>query len=303
MKKFLCKAMCLFICIWIIDILAGQIFPYLISNAKGGDNKRNNYICNQTCEDILIFGSSRAIHHYNPTLFTDSTGASCYNCGQNGNGIILHYGRLKMIVERYHPKYIIYDITPGFDLLAGDDNHKYLNWLKAYYDRNGIAEIFESVDAMEKYKMMSNLYRYNSKFVQIVSDNLIPMQSVGIKGFRPLKGNLDSLKINRQRQERKISPNYDPLKLKYFQKLIEMTQKSRLIFVISPIWYGMDEATYRPIKELCEAYHIPFYNFANCPRYVHHDIYFRDGSHMNAYGADEFTKDLLSIITSELTLQ
>lgn len=32
--------MCLFVCIWIIDMLAGQIFPYLISNAKGGDNKR-----------------------------------------------------------------------------------------------------------------------------------------------------------------------------------------------------------------------------------------------------------------------
>ena len=66
---------------------------------------------------------------------------TCFNCGQNGNGIVLFYGWWKVISERYHPKMIIYDITTDFDLLAGD-NHKYLGWLKEAYDRNGVKEVF-----------------------------------------------------------------------------------------------------------------------------------------------------------------
>lgn len=155
MKRFFVKIIIFGVLVLAIDMAVGLIFPMLVSNAKGGDNKRNNYICNDTKEDILVFGSSRAIHHYNPEMISDSTGMTCYNCGQDGNGIILNHARLKIITERYAPKYIIYDVTPGFDLLAGDDNHKYLGMLRAYYDRNGIPGIFESVDQTEKYKMQS----------------------------------------------------------------------------------------------------------------------------------------------------
>lgn len=282
-----------------IDMAVGLIFPMLVSNAKGGDNKRNNYICNDTKEDILVFGSSRAIHHYNPEMISDSTGMTCYNCGQDGNGIILNHARLKIITERYAPKYIIYDVTPGFDLLAGDDNHKYLGMLRAYYDRNGIPGIFESVDQTEKYKMQSRMYRYNSRFVQMISDCIMPMQSLGIKGFRPLTGQLDETKIDTKTRKKALHPVFDSLKLEYFDKLIALAPRTKFIFVVSPIWYGMDERSLQPIKDLCEKHNVPFYDFSNDSKYVHNNIYFKDGVHLNAYGADEFTRDLMTRIKSD----
>ena len=299
MKKFIVKLACFFVVVAAIDYMAGIVFPYLVAHAKGGDNKRNNYICLETNEDILIFGSSRAIHHYHPTIISDSTGMTCYNCGQDGNGIILNYGRLLMIENRYHPKIIIYDVQNTFDLTAGEDNHKYLAWLKVYYDQEGIGDVFASVDSKEKYKMMSNMYRYNSKCVQIVSDCIHPMQPFGINGYRPLNEKMDSMKINRKASKSVSAPEWDDLKIAYIHRFIDLAKDSKLIFVMSPIWYGMDESQYEIIRTICRERNIPFYDFANNPKYVHHNEYFKDGSHMNSVGAEEFTKDLMLLLKKD----
>lgn len=220
---------------------------------------------------------------------------SCYNCGQDGNGIILNYGRYCMISQRYTPKIIIYDIIPSFDLLAGDDDHKYLKWLKAYYDRDGIPEIFESVDKTEKIKMMSNLYRYNSSFVQIVSDCVRPLQSSGQNGYRPLYGEMDRMKISKK-QKSSEPVRYDSLKLAYMEKFVNRCGDTRLVFVISPTWDGMDEDAYLPVERICRDKNILFVNFANNPKYIHNYRYFKDGAHLNSVGADEFTRDLMSVL-------
>lgn len=275
--------------------MAGLLFPFLVSNAKGGDNWRNNYICNDIKEDVLIFGSSRAIHHYNPNIICDSLNMSCYNCGQDGNGIILNYARYNLILQRYTPKLIIYDIQSSFDLISGDDNHKYLKWLKAYYDKDGIPQIFESVDKTEKFKMMSNLYRYNSSFIQIVSDCIHPQQSSGEKGFRPLLGEMDSMKISKK-TDFNTNVKYDSLKLKYINKFINANKNVMVVFVISPTWNGLDSSQYYPIKKICEENGLLFINFANDQKYMYNYKYFKDGAHLNSVGADEFTKDLMSIL-------
>lgn len=298
MKQFLIRIFIFACCLFAIDALAGVIFPNLVANAKGGDNWRNNYICNETKEEILIFGSSRAIHHYNPNIISDSLKMSCYNCGQDGNGIILNFARYNLILQRHAPQIIVYDVLPIFDLLSGDDNHKYLKWLKAYYDRKDIPQIFESVDKTEKIKMMSNLYRYNSSFVQIVSDCIHPLQSSGKKGFRPLYGEMDRMKISKKELNDDTTV-YDNLKLSYINKFIHANKNVKVIFVISPTWDGMDSSQYSPIQKICNDNGLLFINFADDQKYIHNYKYFKDGSHLNAVGADEFTKDLMKILKSK----
>lgn len=296
MKKFLLKVGVFFLVVLMFDILSGKVFSYLVSHAKGGDNGRNNYICNKTDEEILIFGSSRAIHHYNPVIISDSSGMSCYNCGQSGNGVILNYGRYQLICQRYHPKVLIYDVMPSFDLFVGD-NHQYLGYLRPYYDREGIFEVFESVDDTEKYKMMSQMYRYNSRFVQVISDYIHPLQSDGIKGFRPSHEEMDTMKISKRNKEK--APVYDSLKLKYVNKLVDESKDTKVIFVVSPYWDGMDTTSLIPIKTLCKSRTIKFIDYSNNPKYVHHNEYFKDGVHLNARGADEFSRDIIQELKSQ----
>lgn len=302
MKKFILKVSVFFLVVLVFDILSGKTFSYLADHAKGGVNKHYNYICNETNDDILVFGSSRARHHYNPIIISDSLGMSCYNCGQDANGIILYYGRYQLIRQRYHPKVLIYDIMPIFDLLVGADNHKYLKDLRPYYNRKGINDVFVSVDDMEKYKMTSQMYRYNSRFVQIISDYLHPLQDEGIKGFHPLYEEMDTMKISKRSKDKKEpDPIYDSLKIEYINKMVNESKDTKVIFIVSPCWDGMDTTSLAPVKTICQQRAIPFIDYSNNPKYIHHNEYFKDGTHLNARGADEFTRDIIQELKKIVT--
>lgn len=295
MKRFLIQIAVFFALLITIDRAAGFCFGYMSKHSKGGYVAHHNYITDGVNEDILIFGSSRANHHYNPQLFKDSLNLSCYNCGQEGNGIILYYGWWQIITERYHPKYLVYDIEPKFDLLRADDNHQFLGWLKESYDRANIRSIFYDVDKTECYKMNSMLYRYNSKFHQIIADYIHPIYVVKKNGFIPLVGELDTMKIKRSiAKEAEVIPQFDPLKINYLSKLVDNANGVKIIFTVSPIWYGLPTEYLEPIKTLCNQKGITLIDYSNNPKYLHNDYYFKDGRHLNSIGADEYTKDIIS---------
>ena len=98
------------------DFIIGSCMDYILANTVKGDYGRNNYISLQSHQSCLIFGSSRAIHHYNPDTIAHALNMSCYNCGEDGMGIITMFGRYLMIRQRYVPKLIIYDVVSGFDI-------------------------------------------------------------------------------------------------------------------------------------------------------------------------------------------
>ena len=299
MKRFLVKLALFFALIAIADVLCGFALDYFAQHAKSGFTLRDNYICDKLETDFLLMGSSRCIRHYNPQIITDSLGMSCYNSGQMGNGIILNYGRLRMIDERKKPSVVVYDVTPEFDIFIGDDNHRYLTWLKQHYERNGIAAIFESVDSSEKYKMTSQMYRYNSRFIELMTDFFHTLSDVRSDGFSPHKGELDRTKIKSDSIKEK-TPAIDNVKMEYVNKLIDELDGVKLFFVVSPSWYGMDSVRFQPIIEICQERDIPFIDFANHPKYVHQDVFFKDGNHLNERGANEFTKDLIGYLKNEL---
>lgn len=301
MKRFLLQ-ICLFFILMIgVDQLSGWGFNWLSEHAKGGYVAHHNYILENTKEDILIFGSSRAIHHYNPEIITDSTGLTCYNCGQDGNGIVLFDGWWDVINDRHRPKAIIYDLTPSFDILKGEDNHKYLGWLKEEYDHPGVKEIFKAVDETEQIKMQSKMYRFNSKFLQLIADNVHPIFAIEGNGFLPLKGAIDPMKVDKNH---KVNNDFvvDSLKLSLLDDFIQDSNGTKLYFVISPLWYGYSPALISYLNQFCQERSIQFYDYSNNPKYLHHNEYFKDGSHLNEYGANEFTKEIIGEIKKDLTM-
>ncbi len=291
MKTFLIKVFIFFCVIFFLDVLLGFAFNQMLSGAVGGNNGRINYICNHTNEELLVLGSSRANHHYNPKILTDSLGETCYNCGEDGNGIILNYGRILMMLQRYRPKMIIYDVAISFDLLK-NDNHKYLGKLKPYYEREHIKDVFCSVDKAEQWKMLSQLYRFNSSFLTIIADRFHPVSGMGIQGFCPLEGKMDMMKIHKD-EDRSKEYQFDSLKVDFINKFIDKLEGVKIVFVESPLWYGMDSLQLTPLREICRQRNIPLIDFSNNPKFVGNNEFFKDGSHLNSRGADEFTKDLI----------
>jgi len=299
MKRFIVRLLIFLVLMFILDRGFGMTMTYLQNHARGGYVGHHNYILQHANEDILIFGSSRAIHHYNPQILMDSLGMSCYNCGQDGNGIILFYGWWQIMKHRHVPKVIIYDVNPSFDLLVGEDNSKYLGWLRSEYDNAGVKEIFNDVDPTERFKMTSMMYRFNSKFLQNITDYIHPLYNISSNGFLPLKGKLNKMKIKQNKKSKRYKN--DELKLKYLSNFIKECKELnvKLIFVSSPIWYGRNEEQLQVVNDLCCKHGIPFYDYSNDKNFVKNDEFFKDGNHLNAHGADVFTSKLCSLVLYE----
>ena len=290
--KFVSKVVLFLLGLIVVDALVGVGARLLVAHAKGGDTGLNNYICHRMEEECIIFGSSRGMHHYDPNIITDSLGMSCWNCSLDGNGIILMFGRYKMLSARYTPKMLIYDVQTSFDLLEGD-NHTYLGGLRYYYDDPGIDSIFWSVDKTERLKMLSNCYRYNSQWLQLLSDNIRPLRSDD-KGYRPMDKTM-AYRPNRMMKKQKEQYRYDPLKLHYLERLVKACKANgtRLVFAISPQYDTHDDAVYQPLKSLCWRYGVPLLNHYCDRRFVDNADYFYDSVHMNRTGATRYTKMLV----------
>lgn len=221
MKKFLVNILIFFGIVAAVDFAAGKVFWYLQTKA-GGRTGAEYYACKESNEDVIIMGSSRASHHYVPQIITDSLGLSCFNAGQDGNGIILQYGRWKMLSERYTPKMVIYDINPGFDL-AENDNMAYVDRLKPFAGDRRVRDYIGEIFPMERLKLMSKMYRYNYKFIEMASDY---GRKTSNGGYLPLYGQIRQEVVDGY-EAQVSSLEYDEAKLKYLESLASECKRER----------------------------------------------------------------------------
>ena len=294
MKKFLAYTLLFITIVAVIDCGFGLTCRYLNSHAKGGDTRDRYYIAKQSSEEILMMGSSRMHHHYVPAIIEDSLHMSAYNCGVDGNGIILSYGYLLMITERYKPHMIIYDIS-GFDMYE-DDNKRYVDLLKQYYNDPGIIDILTSIDKKEKIRLFSSLYRYNSQFFTLLKDFLVSSSS-GQKGYAPINKESQEPPTDIYVNDNNFIP--DSLKLSYVRKFIEKCKMEgiQLIFCSSPFYGKTSESTYNdPIKAICSESNIPFLDFSEDEEINEDFRYFSDAVHLNEKGSILFTRKLVSAL-------
>lgn len=288
MKRYIYKIVLFFIIIAIIDKLCGVGMNYVNSHAKGGATKEYYDIINNTTADIIILGSSRAVHHYDPTIISDSLRMSCYNCGNDGNGILNMYGRFKLMSKRYNPQIVIYDVYPDNEYFSNNSNIKDLCGLKPFADSVEVLDIFRDYDKFEMVKLQSYLYRYNTSFFQLLNDYIRPEKSgLSIKGFRPMKGvvNYEPAQFVDYKGE------IDILKTRYLNKLIEDCKNSgtTLVFSVSPRLKAVSDSSFNYIKSVCKRNGIPFISFYTNEEFRNRTDLFKDSQHLNERGAKIFT--------------
>lgn len=293
MKKFIILIFALFAILAGIDIATGLVFDKLTLSAKRGYTGRNEFIADKLHDPVLVFGSSRSVHHYDPQVLADSLGVPCYNCGQDGMGIITFYGRFKLLTARYTPRLIIYDVTTDFDLRR-NDNVTYLTWLKPYYNRPSIDSIFWHVEPTERIKMLSNMFRYNGKALQIITDNKPGYNNDDtLKGFVPLDG---IMTYDKEEDATKTQVDFDSVKLYYLSRLIKdcSAKGIRLVFAISPLYNSLaqPDAYLADFLTLARKQNVPVINHYYDTRFATNKNLFQDTYHMNRSGAEIYTSIL-----------
>ena len=290
MKKFLKNIAIFFAIVAVVDFSIGKLFHYLQANMAGGRTGAEYYICERATEDVIIMGSSRASHHYIPERISEDLGISCFNGGQDGNGIILQYGRWKMMSKRYTPKLVIYDVTPDFDLFE-NDNERYIDRLKPYCYNPEVRDYVCSLYPEEKLKLFSKLYRNNYKFLETLSDILHNGKTTG---YIPLYGKIRDEVVNAPENSERHYESPDREKCIYLKSLAEEIKEKgcELVFVVSPYWKSLDY-DYSAIESIAKELDVPLLNYSKCPLSYNRE-YFEDSVHLNDKGANVFMGMLLN---------
>lgn len=273
----------------VMDYAYGKLGTYLLDHAISGQSEKNKYICDRTSEDILIMGSSRAVHHYDPTIIEDSLGLSCYNCGYDGCGSITAYGLLNILTDRYSPRVILYEITPEFDYLKTDkDNTKYLGPLKMFFDRDGIDSIFIKIDAKEQFKMQSWMYRMNSQLIVLLSENLLKRNET-VKGFHTKN---QVMLYEPKIKDEDVHLEYDSFKMDCLNRMINACKSKgiKLVFCVSPSYKNNYSLKYQYAKALANKNNIPFIDYSCDMEFVNKRVFYYDQAHMNEDGATTYTR-------------
>lgn len=283
------KLLLFLLLIVLVDILFGKCMNYINAHTEKGDYGRNNYICNEADQDIMIFGSSRAIHHYNPDVFEKKLGMSCYNCGEDGMGIILSYGRYKLAQRKHQPKLIILDIEVAYDVLK-NDNTKFLGFLKPYYDIPGIDSLFWKVSSTERYKMLSQAYRYNSRWLDMVAQYR-SKSNVYARDYKysPLRRTMD---YEPSSYVFASDEDCDEMKLEIWNRFLNDCDKNntKVFFVISPVYGEKTNHVLEPFKELIQRHRITLLDHFSDERFINNKELFADKMHLNVEGSNRLSE-------------
>jgi len=291
--KFLKRISIVIFVIIIADQLIGRTLRHLYFSQVAGEYYRATYTIDSTKADILVFGSSRASHHYVPEIFEEKLKMSFYNTGRDGNRLLYNYATFKAVTKRYSPKLVIFDLNP-IELYYREADYEGLSSLLPYNDKHPeLKEIIELRGPFEKYKLYSLSYPFNSQLINIGIGNLEISKTryVSQKGYLPLQGKMKNATANNALPE--SNGTIDKNKIDALNSIAVFCKKNniRLVFAFSPIFNNPKEsAASKIIADIALANQGQYFNFKNDSIFDNHPEYFKDNVHMNDEGANIFSK-------------
>lgn len=293
MKKFLLKGICFILLLIGLDIIGGRVFALLHKMAfeRSPYGMLTEYAMDKVNAEVLIIGASTANHHYVTSMLRDSLGMSVHNCGKDGSGFLYQCCVIDGILRRTAPKMIIWDMEPGDLSEPSVEQLDRLSAFNPYYDTNDYCrELIDSKGKWEKYKMLSEVYRYNSRLLAMIyksffsysypSDGYLPLPSEGY--------------VYPSLMDEKIEKQFDPCQEEYLEDIIQKCKKQEVELVIS-FSPRLRRSNYRETEvfnrlcRLLDKEHVLFFDYYNDELFLDDSTLFKDNAHLNDRGARLFT--------------
>jgi hypothetical protein len=287
----------------ISDQIIGRILRHLYFSQTSGLYYRTTYSIDSTKADILVFGSSRASHHYVPEIFEETLNLEFYNTGRDGNFLLFNYATFKAVINRYSPGIVIFDINPD-ELAKNEQDYERLSSLLPYYrDHPEIRSIVELKSPYEKYKLLSEIYPFNSSLLTIIIGNLeVNRDRKGDrKGYVPLTGLMQDTVFHKLSfQEGGLDIN----KIKSIKDIIRYCDSNdiALFFIQSPIYAQVGNTlSLGYLAKVTRESNVIFWDLSDHPDILSKPEFFQDQDHLNDTGAAYFSEMVVNRISAFLT--
>lgn len=299
--KHLKYVLFLFIFVVALDFGLGNVYDYLYFTEKSRSQDRLIHSAVGTTEEVLVFGSSRAYHHYNPVVIEKNLGMSCFNVGYGGQNIYFHLSILKAAIIRKKPKIVILDILSiDFENTGTAHDKEKLGVLLPFVNKSTIyREAILSRGASEHIKLVSSIYPFNSKGLFLLRNNFTNQRS-DVKGFAALSG-----KWKKPIQyDDNDTFEVDNSKLNALYEFIELCQKEdvKIHLFVSPLYKKLRPGNSYSfiVKDIYNKYGLTVNNFVNAKEFLDSPQLFADPAHLNKDGADLYSRIVSDKIKNDL---
>ena len=300
-KYFFFKLVVLFALVFVSDFLIGNVLCYYYFKQQRGADYLTTYSIDSTRADLLIFGSSRASHHYQPAVFENHLNLTCYNAGRDGNFLFYHYGVLEAVLKRYSPKMIILDFVHG-EFSKSQNSYDRISSLLPYYRSHPeMRSIIELKSPYEKLKFLSKIYPYNSLMLIMAGGNTLfsKKEREDIDGYIPLTNVWnDAIKI----ENTPIKYEIDSIKIKVYKSFIQacINSKVKLYIICSPYFLKSTDADYsvKLAEEIANKYNVKFFDYSRDSTFINSPKLFYNAEHLNNEGAKVFSIKVVDFISS-----
>jgi hypothetical protein len=245
--------------------------------------------------ELVIFGNSRAFHHYDPNVLERVTGQSAFNAGRDGLGIPYMRGVSDVLLNTYHPKTVIIEIRPRDirTVFCRNQIHR-VAWLAPYMNQSGaVKDMLYRQGWNQRIKYLSKAYCFNSQPLYFFYD-LVKRKHI-IKGYEPLSKQFTLEKARKTpRQGLTLSFDMNAECISLLRSAIRDIKKcgASVFLITSPKWGGM--AAYEPdvlpifsfYEQLADQEGVPYLKIMEEAYPEFSDIsLFADRNHLNRKGA------------------
>lgn len=292
--KFALALALLMLLSWLSAVMLSKLY---FTSYGGNSGAQLNYAL-KTRADILIVGSSRAAHHYDSAALERATGLTVYNAGKEGVNATYQYGLLSMLLGKYHPKLVVYDVADFGPNLDGGTAYLY-----PYYSHYPeIRKILQERDPQAKVKFLNPLYAFNGKVIDIVYDKIRNKDKPNPTGFEPRDKTIKTRDLGLLEKQAGMFTGIDTLSVRNFARSVALCREKGIpmVLIYSPTLVKTQLSGFDQIEAIANAQGVKLINYWMDERYYNNFELFYDALHLNAKGGELFTRDIASIITNEI---
>lgn len=300
-RNFLYKVLVFAAIVVVADAGIGKLLEKKYFSQQQGEDALTTYAIKEVRSQMLVFGSSRAVNIFDPSVLEDETGLTCFNAGRVGQSIFYHYAVLRSALKRYTPQAVILSVD-AWDFAKDIKDYDRISCLLPYYEQyDEVKEIVHLRGPMEKFKMLSSIYPYNSLLLPIAKGNRgeNTVKKGLAKGYislnRSFPGPVQTIDFNKTRKE------LDPLKVNAYTSFIKEC-KSRGVevyvvcppYLVKPVGKNLSLAV---AENIAKQEGVPYFDFAHDNNFTSRKNLFADFRHLNHQGSQEFSRIISEIIS------
>ena len=297
-SQFLFRALAVLACLVVLDLACHPVMDAFRKKAlhANPDNYEMTayYGVEMASEELLVLGASTATHHYIPALLQDSLRLTSRNLGKDGASLYCQICQLSLILERYIPDMVIWDVSD--DCLSHNLDWSDYMEISDYwpYRLNGYSKaVVREMGSFQPVSMHSWLYRYNSKLPEYLFSFVSGRQSQS--GYVPLP---EEASHSFEKTVTELPGNLNTTKIELLETLLTACREkgTQVILVTSPRFVedGIRQTEqYQTLCEMADRLDIPYFNYHEDPVFFNDPSLFRDVDHLNERGAKLFTERLI----------